>query len=373
MQQAFAESLGVHEMLGDALDQMPSLAESLRAAVTPLAEQRTRLRSTLSDLGAIKALPDDGAYISLTAVDGAFATSELFIGDQVNVLALAVSSDLGTGSVGIEGYKTVNEFFTHSPASETYAKGVMLGSEMILAADAATRSDESVTVLDGSHSTGLLAVLESLVVEGSPAHEYMCGDVMSDQIVSALTTVARSESVVACPKSDSSTALADLLGQHGVKVSLQFPDKVLASLLLEPGEVLTLESSTAPWDRVDVVSHQITSLQGSALRDRVLEACEPLRRGLRIAHVKPRGSSTAVRVETKSHLDDFETMDYWQAIADDCAPPYTQEPVAQYIADHLAKNVSELSKVQLDSAHLDLAEGADDTLREFLIRSYRTT
>lgn len=372
MQQTFDKNPGVDEMLGESLDQLPRLADALRTSVVPLREHRNRLRSTLRARNAIRALPDDGAFISLTAVDGAYTTAELFVGDQVNVLALAVSSELGTGSVDIEDYLTVSEFFAHSPASEVFAKTAMMCAELSLAADADGGKDHAITILDGSHVTGVTAVLDGLTVESSPAHDYICGDVMSDQIISAVEALAASGSVVGCPKSDSSSALATLLEKEGAESSLRLPDKVLASLLLDPGEVLLLEESAAPWDRLDLISRQVTSQRGKAVRDRLLAACEPLREGLRVAHVKPRGSATAVRVETKAKLNEFQTIDYWQAVSDDCAPPYTQEPVAQYIADHLAKNVSQLSRLQLDSAHLDLAESADDALREFLIRSYRT-
>lgn len=372
MQQTFDEPTGVYEMLGDALDQVTPLAGSLRAAIAPLVQQRSRLRSTLESLGALRELPTDGAYISLTAVDGAYTVAPLFIGDQVNVLALAVSSDLGSGSVAIEGYRTVNEFFPHSPASETYAKASMMGAELILAAASAETTADALTVLDGSHSTAPTAILEGLTLEGSPVCEYLCTDVMSDQIVSSLEAVALANGVVACPKADSSTEVCAFIEKQGIEVPVRFPDKVLASLVLEPGEILALDESVAPWARHDVISQQITSPRARTLRDKLVEVSEPLRAGLSVAHVKPRGGTTAVRVETKAGLDDFATLDYWQAVADDCAPPHTQEPVAQYIADHLAKNVSELSKVQLDEARLDLAERADDGLLEFLVRSYRT-
>lgn len=372
MQQADGDAMGVHEMLGEALSQVTPLAQPLRDAVNPLAQQRSHLRSTLGELGALKLLPNDGAYLALTAVDGAYAVTPLFIGDQINVLALSVSSELDTGSVAIEGHRTVNEFFPHSPGSEAYAKAAMLSAELILAAEAARDASDAVTVLDGSHVTAVVAVLEALAVEGSPAHEYICADLMSDQIVAALEAVASSEGVVACPKSDSSTEISDFIASQGVALPVRFPDKVLASLILDPGEVLDLPQSVAPWKRCEVASHQITSQRGSALRARIEKAYAPIRETLRVAHVKPLHASTAVRVETKGSLDDFATLDYWQAVADDCAPPHTQEPVAQYIADHLAKNVSQLSKVQLDEARLDLAESADEALLEFLIRSYRT-
>lgn len=371
MQQDFAPGTGVHEMLSEALDGTRSLAEPLRSAVGPLAEQRSRLRSTLGELGALRLLPqDEGSYLSLAAVDGANALTPLFIGDQINVLALAVQSDLRTGSIDIRGHRSINEFFPHSPGNETFAKAAMLGAELELLA--AVSGEDVVTVVDGSHATAATAISEALTFEGGIAYEYVCDEVMSDQIISSFEVLASREQIVACPKSDSSTQISEFMEGQGIELPLHFPDKVLASLVLDQGEVLLLDQSRAPWGRYDLISQQITSSRGRALRDRIDRACASLREGLRVAHVKPHGSSTAIRVESKASINDFETMDYWQAIAEDCAPPHTQEPVAQYIADHLAKNVSEVAKVQLDTARLDLAESADDALLEFLVRTYRT-
>lgn len=370
MQQEFLTRTGINEMLGEALDSTPALSAEVRTAVSPLLSHRESLRSTLRDSGAIRELPNDGSYLSLTAVDGACAVSPLFVGDQVNVLAASVSSDLDTGDVEILGYRTINEFLPHSPATELFTKAAMFSAELSLAAEFSR--DDSLVVLDGSHASALITVVEALAASGSAAYEYICSDVISDEVIRAAQRVADNESTVACPKSDSSTELSDVVESQGVKVPAKFPDKVLASLLLDPNEVLDLKSATAPWDAYDVISRHVTSSQGKEILAALTPSVERLRGSLRVAHIKPEGSPTAVRVETKSSLDDFATMDCWQAIADDCAPPHTQEPVAQYIVDHIVKNVSELAKVQLAEARADLAEGADDRLLDLLIRSYRT-
>lgn len=367
-----AQSIGADEMLSDALDASRPLAEPLRAAIRPLADQRSRLREVLAGLGALKGLPqDDGSYLSLAAVDGAHAVTPLFVGDQINVLALAVQSDLGTGDIAIQGHRSFNHFLPHSPGNEVLAKAAMFAAELELLGSVV--ADDVVTVVDGSHLTAAIAISEALVSSDMPAHDYICDETMSYQIIAAVKALASRDDVVACPKSDSSTELSEFLELQGAALPLRFPDKVLASLVLNEGEVLALPQSEAPWDKYDLISQQITSSGGIWVRKRLDEAFAPLREGLRVAHVKPWGSSTAIRVETKASMDDFVTMDYWQALADDCEPPHTQEPVAQYIADHLAKGVSQVARVQLDTARLDLAESADDGLVEFLVRSYRTT
>lgn len=372
MQQDFATGTGVHEMLGEALDAAPQLAAPLREAVGPLSDQRIRLREALGELGALQTLPDDeGNYLSIAAVDGASTITQLFIGDQINVLALAVRSDLRSGAVAIRGHRSSSRFLPHSPGSDVYAKAAMFGAELELLT--AVAEEDVVTVVDGSHSTAPTAINEALVAEGSPAYDHICDDLISDQVISSLDVLAGSEGVVACPKSDSSTEISQFIEAQGVHLPLRFPDKVLASLVLEQGEVLDLRECRAPWMQYDITAHQVTSSRGRALSDRIARACESLREGLRVAHIKPYGSATAIRIETKASINDFDTCDIWQAVAEDCEPPHTQEPVAQYIADHLAKNVTEVAKVQLDTARLDLAESADDALLEFLVRSHRTT
>lgn len=369
MEQLNSPPMGVDELLGEALAQLPPMAEHLRACLAPLAEQRNILRSVLGDAGALRTLPSDGTYLSLAAVDGAYTLAPLFVGDQINILALATQSELHTGNVSIEGRRSINEFFPHAAGNEMFARTMMLAAELELLSS--TSDDGVLTVIDGSHTTAITAIFEALSIDG-PAQERICDDVMSDQIISSLEDMAERDTIIACPKSDSSTAVYNFAVAQGVHIPVCFPDKVLASLVLDPGESMTLDTLTPAWGRYDITSEHITSPKAQALRDRVHETVAGLRTGIRVALVKPPGSSTAIRVETKASVDDFETVDHWQAVVDDCAPPYTQEPVAQYIADYFAKSVSEIAKAQLDTARLDLAESADDELLEFLIRSYRT-
>lgn len=370
MAQANLEDLGVHEMLGAVLDETPPLASTLRASTGPLVAQRSMLRDALSRRDALRELPKDTPYLSLAAVDGAYTATPLFVGDQTNVLALAIRSTFDTGNLSIIGYRPASRFLPHSPDNEGYAKTAMLVSELDLLSEIAT--PDTVTLVDGSHTTAMTSILEGLTREGTPLYRLLTQPETEELIVGAIEVLTGREDVVASPKSDSSTELAAFVREQGVTLGLDFPDKVLASLLLDPGEVLVLPESHAPWGRYDIMARAVTSQHGQALRDKLGVLADGLRDGLRVAHIKPEGSSTAIRVETKRSIDEFETGDYWQAVADDCAPPYTQEPVAQYLVDHLAKSVSEVSKVQLDEARLDLAEAADDELLEFLVRTYRT-
>lgn len=367
-------------MLGAVVDALPPLGAQLEAAVGPLYGERERIRAALVDAGAIRPLGTDPAYLSLSAIDGAYTLSPLFVGDQINTLALAVRSDLSTGALEIEGHRSDGAFLPHSPGNELLAKVMMMASELELLA--LPRGIDAVAVIDGSHLTAATALMEALVDPGCAAAQYVLGTPgLADAVVAALDVVAGAGAVVACPKSDSSTDVAEYVAGLGVESPMRFPDKVVASMVLDEGEVLAHEASHAPWGRYDLMRHQVTSHEVSRhqvsardMKERIDEAMAPLREnGLTIAHIKPHGSPTAIRVETKAAISDFDANDYWQALAADCAPAYVQEPAAQFLADHLAKDVSRAATVQIEAARLDIAENPNSAhLLEFLTRSYRT-
>lgn len=364
---------GVDEMLGKVLDDLEAVSETLASAIAPLHDERDRIRDALHAAGALHPLPDSPAFLSLSAIDGAYTLSPLFVGDQINTLALSVRSDLATRAVTIEGNRSAARFCPHSPASELLAKVMMMSAELELLT--LPRPGDTVAIIDGSHLTAATALLEALGDGDSSAARYLLDNPeVAERAVEALAHLATSETAVGCPKSDSSTDVSDYVATLGVNTSMKFPDKVIASLVLDEGEVLALDQSHAPWGRFDVMSRHVTAPQCTPLRDRITAAVHPLREhGIRVAHAKPHGSPTAIRIETKAQLSDFETADYWQAIAADCAPPHTQEPVAQFLADYLAKDVSDTAKVQLAIARLDISEHAgSDQLLELITRSYRT-
>jgi len=365
------QALDVDQVLGSAIESAEPLAARLRAECAPLAQHRQYLRDALFSQGVLQQLPSDPSYFSVGAVDGAYTISPLFLGDQIGVLAVSIESDLQTREVIVRGSESESRFLPHSPASEAHAKAMMFSLELSLLKE--PEGVDAVTIVDGSHTTGPTAAMEALTVEESPAHEYICDDVISDQMIAGIESLSARDSIVACPKSDSSRALGQWIEAQGVELPTTFPDKVLSAFLLEGGEVLTLRESAAPWEKFDMMSHQVTSDRGVMIKDRIIKACAPLRNGIQVAHAKPHGSDMAIRVETKSELDGFGAMDRWQAVADDCTPPHTQEPVAQYLADYIAKDVAQVSAIQLESARLDLADSGDSEVLGLLARTYRTS
>lgn len=366
-------STEIHDMLGSIIDTMEPLAASLTQQLGPIQEQTRDIRTTLTDSGALQPLPTDPSYLSIAAVDGAYTTSRLSIGDQTNVLAVAIRSDLDTRAVNIMGYHPDSQFMPHSPYTDLYAQVAMLSAELTLLDE--TTGDDVISIIDGSHLGAATTILEALTYEeGNPAHDLVTNQ--AETILPALANMAASETILACPKIDSSTELHDHLAQHGYTLPTRFPDKVLASLILEPGESLNLPACQPPWERFEATAHHVVSETGRPIRDRIIDILTPLKtdHGLTITHTKPHYSPTSLRIETKATVDPFEATDYHQAITEDCLAPHTQEPVAQYIADTLAKNVSNIATAQLETARLDLAQNPNinPAVLELFTRNYRT-
>ena len=134
--------------------------------------------------------------------------------------------------------------------------------------------------------------------------------------------------VVACPKSDSHQRLWHECGLVGTAL----PDKVLAALLLDEGEMLLGDRDfPATDDNTDLTT-------------------------IPVAHLRPFGATTAVTVETSPLLDVFERREVLNVVAADCHPPFTQEPVVQYVTDLFAKDISAIARAQMETARLDAAE-----------------
>ena len=100
---------------------------------------------------------------------------------------------------------------------------------------------------------------------------------------------------------------------------------------------------------------------------------EPLRdRDVAIYYAKPRGSSTAVKVEFKKRLGAERRVQTAHMVSAETLGPHLQEPFCQFLADLWAKSVGLAVSAQLQGVRLDLAAEANPAYLEYLLRSYRT-
>lgn len=367
------------EMLAAVLDGSPDLAQRIRSMVAPVQREREAIRAYLlgSDDGDdvhIAPLPTDSAYTAVGACDGGFVLNSLALGDHVSTLAVAVRSCL-SGVMQIAGHRAWSDFLTHhSDDAAVMTQAVMMAGELSLLSS--LDDGRTVTMIDGSHVTPLIAVNVALASTEQRVRDevYALAD---DGLVDWVRYAAESPTVVACPKFDSSTDLwTALRGRMPSLAENGLPDKVLASMVLEPGEMLVSrrDAGVASWRRLYDTVGRSSDDKARALAQDLVGAAEALRRTphIRVYHLKPVGAAAAIRVEVKP-VDDFETADVIAAIGNDCAPPFVQEPVAQYLADIMAKSVSAAANFQMESARLALADAGETSLLDFLLRRYRTS
>lgn len=359
------------DLMGSLLADTPSLMEQFQSLVLPIREQRDAVRQYFLDEGMITELPEDVAPYTVGCTDGAYIVNPLALGDHLSTFSVALAQNDGQGGVGVVDYRSWSALRAHSADAQTLTKAVMMADEVGLLSS--LPSEGMVRLIDGSWITPLIAIHLGLASNAESVREAVIEAVESRGVIEAAEDAAQSPLVAACPKSDSSLGLWQEAQEHVSLESLGLPDKVLASLVLEDGEVLTSDRATPSWSRLHMTQGQVQDPKAKTVSDRLSAATEPLRTGhVQVVHAKPYGSAQAIRVETHPGLDPFEVDGVVQSICSTVHAPHVQEPLAQYLADDAAKLVSIAAQTQMEVLRQDLASNQDMDYFEYLVRQYRT-
>lgn len=360
-----------NEVLATLVDQIPSLATSVQDLLVPVRKQRDDIRRFLEDQGLIQPVLTMAEPIyGVGATDGAFIVSPMMIGDHVSCLSVAVA-ETTEGSVGVVDHSAWSDFIPHSPDAEVLAKGVMMGGEISLIP---SLGEDRVKIIDGSYATPFIAVNMGLASADETVRQKIIS--LGDQgLVEAAEHIAETSLVVACPKSDSSTAVWAQCAAHLSLTGSTLTDKAMASLVLNPGEMLVSSRSNPSWEFLYASQGRVRDPGAKTLADKLTDALRPLTAHQVTAHlVKPPGSTGVVRVETHPGLDMFEADEIIHAVCANTGAPFIQEPLCQYVADLSAKSIAATADVQMESARFELAQDPETyELLEYLIHSYRTS
>lgn len=347
----------------------PPILGAIQDLVGPIHDERDRIRALLGEMEAIRPMPTCEPTTSVAAVDGAYTITPLAVGDHISTLATAAVVD--DGGVGVTGHRAWSDFRAHTDEQDTLATGVMMAQEAALLT---TLPQDCVGIVDGSHVTALIAVTMALASTDDTVRDQMIAVCEDASVVEGFDQLAAASGVVACPKADSSRNLWEMCATRLRLGGTGLPDKVLASLVLDPGEVLVSDRAAPAWERFYATTARVDDHKAKVLASRLADAIEPLRgQQVSIIHAKPEGATVAVRVEIKPTVDEFMMMDQIAAICGNCEPPYIQEPLSQHLADTFAKQVSTNATVQLANARLDLSEQGESTYLDHLLRHYRTS
>ena len=221
------------------LDRVPQLTDDAQAMLAPVSDQKDVLRKVLLDDGRILPIPNEVAGRTLVAVDGAPVMESLYAADLLGAVAVAAE---GLNPPGLTGagdcaaQSTWVRFLRHDSDLDRLAKAAMMAQELALLRGLS----HDVCILDGSHQTAAI-VFNSVLTSQSDAVRQLGVEVCREfDTPGALADVChpkRGQKIVASPKSDSSTFLADYFGEK-YGMSLPVTDKFLAAMVLEPGEMI---------------------------------------------------------------------------------------------------------------------------------------
>jgi site-specific DNA-cytosine methylase len=254
----------------------------------------------------------------------------------------------------------------HDLDNDRLCRGVMIGQELAILANA----PHDVRILDGSHLT--------LVIQLNSALSSVSADVRTEarrvwdrlDTVAALSETARSQTIVAMPKYDSSRVITDILQAHRGE-PIPGDDKHLLTLLLNEGEYVTPQQvQEDPWSSLHFSAG---APEDEDLAEAFSGAIAPLKqRQLMFTYFKPDELSPAFRMELKAGTEVGFIDMLCSTVAGQITGPFVREPYPQYLADVMAKSVGlGLSALQA-AVQLELSRLGRPELSEFLIHSYRT-
>ena len=363
------------EVLKSMLDRIPEIAQDARALISPVSQARDQLRDVLKRRNWIETIPPDLPFLdSVSAVDGGHVVQSMYAGDLVASLAVAAE---GLHPVNLAAscqvHSSWSRFLVHNFDLDRLAKCAMVAQELSLLGGL----DHDIVIFDGSHQTPII-ILNSALASESPEVRQLAVDVCEEfNVVEGLQRLCTRDNIVACPKSDSSRDLSRYYEKH---LASEFPnglnlpasDKVLAALVLEPGEMLKAAQVPESWADLHIFSAR-GDPRAKAMADSLNAIISPLRsRGIAVYYAKPPSSSTAVKVEFKKRLGAERRIQTARMVSAETPGPHLQEPFCQFLADLWAKSVSLAVSAQIQGMRLDLADHSDPTYLEYLLRSYRT-
>lgn len=427
------------------LARLPGLVTQVSDVFATLETHRAPLRKALQDLGFIHKIEDiqpEDAPATVT-VDGAMVVNQLAGGDLISTCAVSAEGIAGEKyfSSPEAAPKLLWQGFLpdHTSRVSNAASAVMFLQEMVLLENAEVLA-HGMRIIDGAWTSALVSVLSDLLrsPESARAMNACMLDMFAtgqwqtgEELVRALNRRMRPWEAddepgitVAISKSDSQKYYAPIFVEAGVDKELlrdgHMGDRALASLALEPGEMLVpspmpmtrmLDSSAKPVDEQPIplqwlagyrnlqsdgpkhshyeqlvylyqkisesliysgadrhliasptVMHELS--QGQWVWSTLFKPwnADPLARPMKVDFVRP--------VNMKAGSDDL--FEYAAQVVGNVSAdtiPVAKEPMSQYMADKSAKEISTVAKIAINTL---TAEATDERMASAIMGNYRT-
>jgi hypothetical protein len=357
------------------------VAGQINAEFAPLLTAKQALRSELSAAGEIQTFAQNPTDLptSMCAVDGARIREQMYAVDMLYAVATAKDARFTTEHPPVTPQVWARPM-RHMDGTEAVVQTAMGALEVSVAASV----PHQVVALDGSLLTPLLALQSGLRAKSSKVKD-AAAEILLDPAIAPLDALGAlldrpAGTLLALTKSDSATQFtAAYKTRFGINA--QVADRILATQLLKPGEVL------APRVMTELAHHQtLGEMRGAApVRAAAARLDELVTRIATMAaagkvhttYFKPYGAHTVVRFEfltdTADPAEALAAAVRWAGILNaDTNAPHLMEPFCQYAVDREVKTISSGAKALKNQMLSQLPPAQAAAYRTLLAEGYRT-
>lgn len=356
------------------------IASQVEDEFAPLVAARDSIRENLLEKGEIVQFPKDldNSPKSMCAVDGARIREQMYAVDLIYAAASAGNAHFSEEKLEVES-KVWAKVMKHMDGTEAIAQTAMGALEVSVASDA----PHEIVALDGSFVTPLIS-LQAALFSGNMEVRDVAASILFDEHIMPLKALEKliskpAGSLIALTKSDSSVYYVKNFEER-FEVKLGVADRVLASQILKPGEVLM------PRKLIELGKHSMNEVKGSA---KVRKAGEELTSVVHklnsmayggrahTTYFKPYGAHTVIRFEFFTEETDngtilAEASRIASIINADTKPPHLLEPFCQYVVDKEVKTISVGARALKEKMLTMLPVDDASSYRLLLAEGYRT-
>ena len=372
------------EIVQKVLGRTVEVAEAVKHLFTSIRERGPEMRKSLLQENLIRRFEDlPGCPIAPTvaAVDGGVALEKSLGTDTALAIAVGIeglSSEPAVHWPGVQ-YASWQETLPHQgDETATLCRGVMTALELAVLREA----PHDCVLLDGAHLTPIIALSTLLAVSNASLQTRIAEIVVKYDTAEALRAVMRKPNLVAIVKYDSSRDLSHTFIPEALRgIGLGLDDKTLTRFLLQEGEytepkplALTAQSRTH-WISKEIAPLTPTDAAREAIRLAVNDAISRVREDqVFFTYFKPYDWAPAFRLEIKRETveNPAQLCAILTGIRSQIVSPEISEPYPQWVADRMAKSVSDALVALRTAVHYDLADAGLGEFATLFAQSYRT-
>ncbi len=369
------------DLLEEILEQASPMSATIQGIFDRIVQTRQQMRDHLFQEAHILNTRDLGAAVrspSVAAIDGGLAIERSIGADTVLVAAVGVEGLVKEENrhwTGVQ-YAHWEEVMVHYGGEMTrrFARGVMAALELEILAHA----PHDVVILDGSHLTQVIGLNSMLSLSGS-AFSLMAAQMLNQHTTAeALNKVMGDKSIVAMVKYDASRELTQSWLSD---FSSSYDDRSVMTILLQADEytrpisVVQTPRARENWENL----HITIALSGFPNKVEIQRSLDAGLAGLRsggifFTYYKPHAWAPAYRVELKREAAEApaELTKILQAVKEQVLSPEIREPYPQYLADMIAKSVSNGMRALQAAVFYQLSNSQAGEYLQLITQSYRT-